>query len=191
MMNHLLAELHAAGYQVDSISSLRRAGVNYAPAIPILLKWLPLVTSTGEKDSIVRALSVPWARPAAMAPLIEQFEQLPIGVSAAEEQLRWAIGNALEILWDDRWFDQLARIACDDRFGKAREMIVLGFAKSVNPNVQDVLIRLLDDDAVCGHAAKALGRLRPQEAARPGLEVLTLDRRAWIRKEAKNSLAKI
>ena len=69
-------------------------------------------------------------------------------------------------------------------------MIVLRLGKSKNPRVVDVLIQLLDDDQVSGHAVSALGRLRAQKA-RPHLERFLTDWRSWVRKKAAKALAKL
>ncbi len=104
------------------------------------------------------------------------------------ELLRWAVGNALWVLWDDTRFDELVDLAQDPRFGKAREMIVLGAGKSKRPEAVDVLVALLDDPVVNGHAAKAFGKTPAPPRARPGLERLAADRRSWVRKEARRAL---
>ena len=58
----VLDELKQAGFDVASLDELRRSGVAYRTAIPILLKWLPLISDPDVKESIVRTLSVPWAK---------------------------------------------------------------------------------------------------------------------------------
>jgi hypothetical protein len=34
--------------------------------------------------------------------------------------VRWTVGNALEVLWDDSRFDELVALARDESYGKAR-----------------------------------------------------------------------
>jgi HEAT repeat protein len=190
MMGELLSDLASVGYEVDSVSELRTSGLRYREAVPILLNWLPRSTSVAEKEEIVRALSVPWAREEALDPLIEEFRAVPLSGGPQEELLRWAIGNAIEVLWDDARLDELIELARDGRFGKARQMVVLGLGRSKKPEASDVLIALLDDPVVSGHAVKALGKLRVPRA-RPGLERMTSDSRAWVRKEAEKALARL
>lgn len=190
MTGSLLEDLASAGFEVGSVSELRTSGVRYRDAVPILLRWLPRAASVADKEEIVRALAVPWARAAALGPLIEEFRAVPIPAGPQEELLRWAVGNAIEVLWDDDRFDELVELARDDRFGKARQMVVLGFGRSKRPESSDVLIAFLDDPVVNGHAVKALGKLRVPRA-RPGLERMTSDHRAWVRKEAQKALAQL
>lgn len=181
----VLEGLAAVGFDVESIADLRHSGVRYPDAIPVLLLGLQRSGDRKVKGEIVRALSVPWAKPAATGPLIKEFKQVEDETGMG---LRWVVGNALEVVWDDAWFDDLVSLARDERFGKAREMVVLGFGRSKKPEAGGVLIGLLGDPVVSGHAVKALRKLRIPEA-RPGLERMLGDDRAWVRKEAKRALA--
>jgi HEAT repeat protein len=183
----LLEELADVGYPVASVADLRSSGMRYRAAVPVLLRWLDRSGDAFEKEEIVRALSVPWARDEALDPLIELFRTVPLD-GQEQQLLRWAIGNALEVLWDDARFDELVALARDESFGKAREMVVLGFGRSKKPEAGEVLIDLLDDPVVSGHAVKALRKLKVS-AARPGLERMLDDNRAWVRKEAQRALA--
>lgn len=188
-MSALLSELAEAGYPVASVSDLRNSGLRYAPAVAVLLKWLPKVPRE-EKEEIVRALSVPWARSQALDPLIAMFKADPVPSDPMGESLRWAVGNALEVFWDDSRFDELVALTMDQRYGNARQMVVLGLGRSKVPEAVDVLIKRLDDPAVSGHAVKALGKLRDPRA-RAGLESMTRDGRTWVRKAAEKALSKL
>ena len=187
-MDGLLEDLAAVGYSVGSVSELRDSSVRYTDAVPVLLRWLPRAETPKEKEQIVRALSVPWARQLALGPLIEEFIASP--GDPKSESLRWAVGNGIEVLWDDARFEELVALARDERYGKAREMVVLGIGRSKRPEAAAVLIELLDDPVVNGHAVAAVGKLRDPRA-REGLCRMTEDGRAWVRKEAKRALAKL
>ncbi|KAA0233481.1 MAG: HEAT repeat domain-containing protein [Actinobacteria bacterium] len=183
----LLVELAEAGFPVASLTELRTSGLRYRAAVPVLLRWLPTVSDRQVKEDLVRALSVPWARPVAARPLIAEFDRV---VDPTGTGLRWAIGNALSVVSDDSVFDDLVRIVEDRVFGKARQMVVLGLGRSKRPEVVPVLIGLLGDEEVSGHAVKALGKLRAQDA-RPALERMVSDPRSWVRREAQKALAKL
>ncbi|MHB8188579.1 MAG: HEAT repeat domain-containing protein [Dermatophilaceae bacterium] len=187
MMQKLLADLASTGFDVASVSELRTSGTPYPKAVPVLLKWLPKVETASDKEEIVRALSVPWARSEALGPLIEEFKAVPHSSSPEGDLLRWAIGNAIEVLWDDARFLDLVDLAQQRSYGRAREMVVLGLGRSKRPEAGDVLIELLDDPDVNGHAVKALAKLRLPKA-RPGLEKMLGDDRAWVRRAAKKAL---
>jgi hypothetical protein len=188
-LSALLSELADAGYPAASVSDLRDSGLVYTAGVPVLLKWLPMVPQQ-DKEGIVRALSVPWAKPQALGPLIALFQAEPVPADPMGESLRWAVGNALDVLWDDTRFDELVALTLDQRFGTARQMVVLGLGRSRRPEAVDVLIRHLDDAVVNGHAVKALGKLRDPRA-RVGLESMTADKRTWVRKAAERALSRI
>lgn len=183
--NAILRRLHDAGYEVGSLAELRRSGTKYAKAVPILVESLSASSEDRAlTEEIVRALSVPWARPAATGPLIDLFRQVD---DPRELGLRWTIGNALEVVWDDRFFEDLVEIARDKSYGRSREMVVLGIARSKRPEAADVLIDLLNDADVNGHAVKALSKFKASRA-RPGLEQMTSDSRSWVRTAARKAI---
>jgi HEAT repeat protein len=182
----IVEALRGAGVVVESVADLFNKKMEYRTAIPILVEWLPRVANPDVKEDIVRALSVKWARHAAPL-LMAEFERAddPTGTG-----IRWAIGNALEVLANDEIADGMIKLATDRRFGRAREMVVVGLGKLKDARVADVLLELLADDEVVGHAVMALGRLRAR-AARSRIEPLLDHPKAWVRKEAKRALVKI
>jgi len=180
----LLKELASAGFQVDSVGELRRRRIKYRAAISILLRWLPIVSSATLKEDIVRTLSVPWAKPEAAGILISEFRK------AENPGLRWAIGNALEVVGDDGVFEEIVQLAQDKKYGQSREMLALALGKMKSRRAIPVLMELLDDEETVGHAVIALGKLRASEA-RERLEALTRHPKKWIQKEAKKALAGI
>ena len=88
----ILEELGEAGLHVEWISDLYARRLQYKEAIPILLRWLPRTVNNDVKEAIVRALSVPWAKPDAATALVREFRNLPPGEAPG---LPWALGNAL------------------------------------------------------------------------------------------------
>jgi len=69
-------------------------------------------------------------------------------------------------------------------------MLVLALAKMRAPTATYVLIKLLEDEEVVGHAAAALGELKA-EPARRHLENLLQHPRHWVRAEAQEALRRI
>lgn len=183
--SELLQELREVGYDFGSLADLRTSGQRYRNAIPVLLSALSRANDPRVKGEIVRALSVPWARPAATPALIAQFREVDDETGLG---LRWTIGNALEVVWDDSYFDDLVALSKDVRYGRARQMVVLGFRRSKRPDAGQVLIPLLDDPAVSGHVVKVLRKLKVPDA-REGLERMLDHEQAWVRKEARAALA--
>lgn len=185
----IVKELVGAGFPVSHIADLLNQRRVYPSAIPILLAWLPTVENLQVKEVIVRCLSVPFAKPMAAHPLIDAFRR----AHAQDDSvlgLRWAIGNALEVVADDVVLDDMTELAQDRRYGRAREMLVVGLGNMSEQRVIPVLLDLLKDDEVSGHAIMALGTLRAL-AARPHVEPFLRPPKAWVRKEAKKTIAKI
>ncbi len=182
----LLSELASSGYGVGSLSDLARPSQSKG-AIPILIKWLPRSANSRVKESIVRALSVPWAKGRVEAALLAEFR----GSSDGENlKLKWTIANALEVLATDRIYDDIVELLRDKRHGRAREMLAMALGKMKAPQAVDVLIGLLNDEKVVGHAIIALGKLTAVKA-RPYLLPFVKHPKVWIRQEAKKALNKI
>jgi HEAT repeat protein len=184
----VVADLRAAGFKVNSIADLHNDNLSYREALPVLLRWLPKVSNRAVKEDVVRALSVKWAGQAAAPALLEEFRKA--GDASEELGLRWAIGNALAEVADGSAFEELAALASDRRWGRSREMVVVALGNTGNPQAVGILTHLLRDDQVAGHALIALGNLRAKDA-RADIEQFLDDPEPWIRKEAREALAKI
>lgn len=182
----LLAELATAGMAVSSVGALLSNGKYPSAAVEILCGWLPRVEYRGLREDIVRTLSVPWAR-AAGPVLVAELDRASANDS---EGVRWAIGNGLEVLASEEIADDMLRIASDRRYGKARQMVVLGLGKLKDPRTVDVLVKLLSDTDVAGQAITALGKLRAVEA-KTRLEPFLEHETTWIRNAAKTALRRI
>lgn len=189
--DQLRGDLEATGVSNGDVWWLVNTNEHYPAAVPVLLEWLAALdarVSAEERErlreGIVRALSVPEARPVAAPLLIDQFQQV------ADPTLRWVIGNALGVVADDTVFDRVAELAMQTKYGTARQMVVLGFARSKKPEAVPLLVELLDDDDVAAHAAIALGRLKATEA-RPALERQLENPRPLVRREARKALARL
>lgn len=129
---------------------------------------------------------MPWARPAAARPLITEFHSTKPDLYS----LKWAIGNALDVVGDESVAEELIAIAKDRRHGDARQMVVwaLGRLKKTRPIA--TLLELVDDRQVAPHAINALGRLQAEEALFR-IEPLLNSDDSLIRKEAAKALTKI
>ncbi|OLR92373.1 HEAT repeat domain-containing protein [Actinokineospora bangkokensis] len=192
----LLAALAGVGVPVASVWDLVNGGHDYRAGVPVLLDWLTALEDRVEpgercealREGLVRALSVPAAKRAGAAPeLLRQFRLVADDTGFG---LRWAVGNALSVVADDKHYDGLATIAAERQWGPARQMVVQALGKSKDPRVVGLLRGLLDDDTVTAHAVIALGRQK-DPAARADLERLLDDPRPLVRREAKKALGKL
>jgi HEAT repeat protein len=186
VLEPLLQELRAGGFLVDSLDELRRSGVPYEGAVSILVSWLPRIETPDGKESVVRSLTVPWAAPVAAKPLVQEFRK----ASPDQFELKWAIGNALAVVADDESFEEVASLVENSRHGRSREMLAVALGKMKNPKAVEILVRLLEDEEVAGHAIIGLGRIRARSALRKIQRFLNHPK-AWVRQEAKHAIARI
>jgi HEAT repeat protein len=178
----VLKDLATLGVRVESISDLPELPPPaYRLALPVLLDWLARADSPSLRQSIVSALRTRQAKPVAARPLLDAFDK------EIDQGLRWSIASALAEVADDSVFGAVKARASDARNGKAREMLVLALGKMRRPERVDVLLALLGDPDVAGHAIVALGRAGSHKATKR-IEPLTRDTRAWVRAEARKFL---
>lgn len=178
-----------AGLSVQSVFELVNSKNAYPQAIPILLECLPSIGDKWIKEGVVRALSVKEARGIADRVLVNEFDLIS-PMDRELQSLKWAIGNALSVVATDVVQDHLVALALDRKHGKSREMIVVALANFRNRRIVDVLIKLLDDDEVCGHAIVALAKLKAREAV-PLIQRFNNHSRPWVRREAEKALDKL
>ncbi len=180
----LVTDLVAMGFEVESPADLFNKKMDYRSAIGTLIQWMPRITNPDVKSDIARALSVEWAKPRALPVLMSEFKM------ADDDNLRWAIANALEVVADESVFPQIAEWARDARYGEARQMLVLALGHMRDSRVLGSLLELLRDEAVAGHAVIALGTLGDKNAI-AAVEPFLRHRRKWVRDEARKSLRKL
>ena len=195
--SELIGDLRSVGVEVDDVWELVNSTAGYAAAVPVLLEWLgraeasvPVYQVDKLKEGIVRALTVREARPKAAPALIAEMRRFSGLAERSSSGLPWALGNALATVADDTVFDDLVALCRDTSLGSNREMLTRALARSRRPEATTVLLSLLDDEAVAGHAVDALAR-RGDPAARVGLERFVDDRRSWVRNSARRGLKKL
>ena len=182
----VLAELANAGYdELRTIGQLRRLGRDWKSALPILMRWLPVIEDPEIKEEIVRCLSVPWVGNRLTGELIKEFEQ-----ADPRSSLAWAIGNALSIVSVKGFEEQIVGLASDSRYGMARQMIVLSLGRMRTREAENLAVELLDDEDVKIQALSALRKMGTERSLHR-LEGLLTDKRALIRKAVRKTITKI
>ena len=119
-------------------------------------------------------------------------------VWANHEHLAWALGESIrQALQRHRALRKhptlwaaIETVVADRRIGKGREPYVMLLGQYGGPSRAPLLIQLLDDPEVMGHALYAL-RLLGVPGAEEKARALLDYRRGWIRKEAKSYLKKV
>ena len=147
----LLNELAGAGYALRSIWDWVNAPV-YAPdALPILIRHLERAQDENLIEGIARALSDRRYRKAERA-LVRKFAEVETS------SVRWAIGNAITIVGFRNSAEQILAYCANARFGPSRELLVGELYRIKRPEVEPLLLSLLDDPVLDYFAASALGR---------------------------------
>jgi HEAT repeat protein len=187
LIEPILTEMKEAGVNAKGIEAKDLVAGDYRKAVPILLKWLPIVEDAYVKETIVRSLSVKYARPLATHVLLEEFHRAS---PEAELGLKWAIGNALSIVAEKADVDDLLAIVKNPVHGRAREMVVSALGGLKEPKAIPILVDLLNDEDVVGHAIKALGKLKAIEAL-PAIKKYLNHPNAWVRREVEMAIKKL
>ncbi len=182
-------DLREVGVDATSPWDLVNSKSPYSRAIPVLLRWLDQVDEDVApqdrerfREGLVRALTVKEAVGIAAPRLVDEFRG-----STRDWTVRWATGNALSVVADEAVFEDIVELLRDGRYGRAREMLVKAVARTDRKRAIPVLVELLADDDLAGHALQILRRwkvpVRGQE-----IERLLSHPVAWVRDEAKKVL---
>lgn len=178
----IISELNRIGVELTSLSELSKDQATYRQAIPILTKWLPQISEVHAKEIVVRCLSVPFAKGAGPT-LICEFKTAP-----PDSSLKWAIGNAIAVVATDALYIDVVDLVTNRLHAKAREMLAVALGNIGGTRATDVLVKMLDDDVIAGHAILGLAKLRCIGTAIPTLRRFLDHPTPWIRKEAKKAI---
>ena len=184
-------DLEKAGVKVNSVYDLANSKTDYKVAIPVLLKWLSEARTAPVLEGIVRALTLKSAGEEVGRALINQFEKTEV-TNDQQQNIKWAIGNAIAEVATPAVIEELYRLALEKKHGKSRQMIVMALGKKGKKRRQEtihILVELLRDPDVQGHALVALGYLKPKEV-QSSIDPFVKHENAWIRQEARRALAK-
>jgi HEAT repeat protein len=153
----LIDELADLDIKINSIWDLVNTKSKYPKAIPVLMKYLPLVNYVRNKEGIVRALTVPEAKGLVVPLLVKEYLQLPID----KENLRWVIGNAVNATITESEVANIFSIVLNKENGLSRQMFVTALGKIKTDNVKSVLLQLSNDDdkVIRDEAKKALKKV--------------------------------
>jgi HEAT repeats len=185
--NRIKSELGKVGICVNNIYELVNIKKPYPLAIPVLIDLIKEdFEDIREKEGVVRALAVKEAIGMAGPVLISEYNRTP------KELIfyRWAIGNTVYSIITENDIESILQIVQNKENGMSRQMFVAALGKVGSGKVEEVLIKLLDDEEVIPHALEALGRLKSKRA-KEKISTLILHPKSLIKKEAQKALKKI
>ncbi|GAO41423.1 hypothetical protein [Flavihumibacter petaseus] len=150
----LIKELAELGIEIDTIWDLVNTKSKYPLAIPVLIKYLPLVSYARNKEGIVRALTVREAKGLAIPVLLETYLQLPND----NQDLKWVIGYAVKATIIKKQAAYIFPIVLNRENGLSRQMLVAALGKVKSDKVRAVLLQLVndEDEVISAEAKKAL-----------------------------------
>lgn len=179
----LIQEVREKGVELASINDLMKINKKYRDLVPILLNHLTTISDDADKEFLVRCLGVKGFVEASKT-LIAEFYK------SQNMMLKWAIGNSLSIISDERVLPEMITIAQEKEHGIARQMLVDGLGAFKNDEVKSVLIGLLADEDVAGHAVSALSKVGDRSCIQY-VEPLLSHKTKWIKKEAQKAMARL
>ena len=160
----LLDALEAAGLgTVDfgQFGALSHTTFDFERAAPIIVDWLPRIDDPDVKETMVRSLAgQPAARGEGARRLLAEFNRPEY---ESHVGLRWAIGSTLATLAGPSDADAIIEILRESRHGIARQMLCDALVRTRDHRRADVLLDLIDDDDVAGHAISALRRISDRD----------------------------
>ncbi len=181
---NLLKEVNSYGYNFTNLNELKQIDIKDKKLIPVLLKWLKKTDDIFYKSIIARYLTVKGYIEATRE-LLKLYKEMDEAKGD-----KWAIGNAIGVISDKRFINEYIEIIKNKKNGISRQMIVYGMGAFKEEKVKKVLISLLDDDEVNGHAIYALSKFKDInliEILKPFLN----HKMTWKRNKAKKAIAKL
>jgi uncharacterized protein YjgD (DUF1641 family) len=191
-LNHgmLISEVNKTGRSIKTIDDLIKMGPEDKDLIPIIFKHIETIDDEVDKGYLIRCLSVKGFSEISTKLLNEFY-------TAKTDNYRWIIGNAIYLIEDKSIVDELLQIVIQKKYERSRQMIVNGLGRFKTEKVKKVLIDLLDDDDVRGHALYALGTMKDKSLIPiivPFTEFAKFSdktRNTYIKREAKNAIKKL
>lgn len=183
VMKQLLNEINDAGYEITDKMQLWTLKKKHIFLIPILIKYIPRFKTFNRKEFIIRALGVKGFTEATPF-LLEEF------YNNDNTNYKWAIGNSFEIILDSRYEEEYIEIVKNSNHGISRQMIVLTLGRLRSEKAVNVLLNLLDDEEVNGHAIIALGYYKDKKLI-THIEPFLQHELEWKKREAEKSIKKI
>lgn len=180
-------DLAAIGYHLDWLDDLRLCGEPWIDAIPVLSRWLSIITDPDAKAAIAHNLSFSWVGNRVTAQLIDEFKKADPEKASA---LTWAIANALAAVDVTGFEKEFIRLARNKKYGTARRVLILRLSKFHDPEAEEAALDLLEDEEVRLCAITTLSNMKSKRALFL-LEKLLTHEKSSIRKEARKAITNI
>ena len=182
--NELIEEIKSKGFNIESIDDLINMTKREKYLVPIILRYIKLFEDDEDKSWLVRTLGVKGFNEATET-LIDEFYK-----ASNDSSLKWTIGNTLSIILDKNHIADIIKIVKERGHGTSRQMFVIALGKMKDKKVIPVLLELLNDNDLTGHAIIALSYFNDNNLI-SYIEPFKNHKTDWIRKEAEKAIKKI
>ena len=156
-----------------------------AAATPVLLDWLPRVTSARLKEAIIRHLRNKAAKGIATAAVMHEFQ------NTDNETVRWVAGDALQYLATPPQRPLLVALAADRTYGRGRQMLFEALGRLKTAASEQAVRAALTDGDVALHAGSAFRQLVDDEEAAAVLGELAEGHDAIVARAAQRNLERL
>lgn len=177
-------ELKEMGFEFPTIyHAISYTKTHGAQVVPVAWKYYQKATERNERSYLLGWITKEVASSAVPALLRDFYAE-------TNEQMRWAIADALYTLASKKYKKEYINIIANPEYGISRQMLVLLVGKLKIEEAIPTLVTLLDDDSVTAHALIALGKYKKPEFREYFERFIDSPNKLW-RKEAKKALKKL
>jgi hypothetical protein len=154
-------------------------------AYPVLMEWLPRVHADAVKETLARRLAETGKSTETAQALLSEYRE------ATSETVKWALGDSIARVAPPRDLEEAVELAADRGGGRGRQMLVYALWRVPSDHAREVILDLLDDPEVCGHAMYSLRLAFGNLEARRRIEALVDHSDEHVRTIARDTLKKI
>lgn len=184
ILKDLISEINSKlDIQIKEYYELLNMRKELKSCIQIIIEYIYIFNASNYKDAMVQLLNSKGFNEAT-AILLNLYNDKSNNVD------KWNIGATLYSIQDKRFENNYIKIIKDKENGTSRQMIVILLGKLKCEKSIPVLIELLKDDDVNGHAIMALGYFKDEKLIQY-IEPFLNHKQLWIRKEAEKAIRKI
>jgi hypothetical protein len=137
-----------------------------ARAMPVLLEWLPRVTSEKLRETMVRHLAIKTRDGLVAEALIEEYHR------PGSANYKWVVAGTLAFVCDKRHFGAITDLAADTSHGMGRQPLVGMLWRIKTPAADEILFSAIADPDTALTAMSALRRRFGDATARPHIASL-------------------
>lgn len=149
----LVAELRAAGFDIQSAWDLVNSPGSYPAAIPILLAHLPRPYPAAVREGIARALAVRDTKALGWQILTQSY------VEEREIRVKDGLAAAVAAVADSEVLDDVVALARDTENGPSRVLLLSALGRSKESRAREALLGLESDPELTAEVQVILRRL--------------------------------